>query len=95
MLADLDGEISLVVVNVDTSDVGLIERVRKLGLPVLAFGSEESTVPLAKALDAGADDAISLGAPVSNLIGRAAQLALQASGYGHQASGVGPDRPTR
>ena len=77
-LADLDGEIALAVVSVDTPDgpdAGLIEGLRNLGLPVLAFGLEESTRPLARALDAGADEAISLGAPVSHLIGKARQLA--------------------
>ncbi len=93
MLADLNGELALVVVNVDTSDEGLIEHVRGLGVPVLAFGGEGSSGPLARALDAGADDAISLGAPVTHLTGRAAQLALQATGIRRQASGIGPDGP--
>ena len=78
LLADLNGDIAVAVVSVDTSDgpdTGLIERMRNLGLPILAFGFEESTEPLARALDAGADDAISLGVPVTDLIGRAAQLA--------------------
>lgn len=94
MLADLNGELALVVVNVDTPDDGLIEHVRALGVPVLAFGLERSMGPLARALDAGADDAISLGAPVTHLVGRAAQLASQASGYRHQASGLAPDSPS-
>ena len=66
MLADLDEDISLAVVSVDTSDgpdIGPIERLYELGLPVLAFGLQESSGPLARALDAGAEDAISLGAP--------------------------------
>ena len=78
LLADLDGDIALVVVNVDAhdgSDAGLIERVHRFGLPVLAFGFEGSTGSFARALDAGADDAISLGAPVNHFIGRAVQLA--------------------
>ena len=76
------GGIALAVVSVDTSDgpgTGLIERMRKLGLPVLASGSEGSTGPLAGALDAGADDAISLGAPVNYLIGKAEQLASKSA----------------
>ena len=79
--ADLDGDIALAVVSVDTPDgpdTGLIEGLRNLGLPVLAFGLEESTGPLARALDAGAEDAISLGAPVSYLIDKAAQLVMPA-----------------
>ena len=78
LLAYLDGDIALAVVSVDTSggpDTGLIERLRKQGLPVLAFGLEDSKGHLAMALDAGANDAISLGAPVAQLIGSAAQLA--------------------
>ena len=78
LLADLDGDIVLAVVSVDTADVpdnALIERLRALGLPVLAFGLEESKGPLAQALNAGADDAISLEAPVSQFIGKAANLA--------------------
>ena len=79
LLADLNGDVALAVVSVDTPDgpgTGLIERLRELGLPVLAFGLEESTGPLARALDAGAEDAISLGAPVSHLIDKAAQLVM-------------------
>jgi hypothetical protein len=49
--------------------------VHRFGLPVLAFGFEGSTGSFARALDAGADDAISLGAPVNHFIGRAVQLA--------------------
>jgi DNA-binding response OmpR family regulator len=82
LLTDPMGGIALAVVSVDTSDgpgTGLIERMRKLGLPVLAFGSEGSTGPLAGALDAGADDAISLGAPVNYLIGKAEQLASKSA----------------
>ena len=79
LLADLNGDIVLAVVSVDTpdgSDTGLIKVLRNLGLPVLAFGLEESTGPLARALDAGAEDAISLGEPVSYLIDKAAQLVM-------------------
>ena len=79
LLADLDGDIALAVVSVDTADGpdnGLIEGLRNLGLPVLAFGLQESKGPLAQALDAGADDAISLEAPVSYLIDKAAQLVM-------------------
>ena len=78
LLADLNGDIALAVVSVDTSDgpdTGLIERLRNLGLPVLAFGLEGSTSSLATALDAGADEAISLTAPMNDLFGRATQLA--------------------
>jgi len=78
MLADLNGDVALVVASVDTPggpDTGLIEGLHGLGLPVMAFGSEGSTDSLAKALDAGADDAITLGVPVDHFIGRAAQLA--------------------
>jgi DNA-binding response OmpR family regulator len=78
LLTALNGDIALVVVNVDAHDgpdIGLIKRVRGLGLPVLAFGLEGSTAPLARALDAGADDVISLGEPVNHFIGKAAQLA--------------------
>jgi hypothetical protein len=77
LLTDLNGDIALAVVSVDTADdpdTGLIERLRGLDLPVLAFGLEGSTIPLAKALDAGADDAISLGVPVSHFIDKVAQL---------------------
>ena len=79
LLADLNGDIVLAVVSVDTPDgpdTGLIKVLRNLGLPVLAFGLEESTGPLARALDAGAEDAISLGEPVRYLIDRAAQLVM-------------------
>ncbi len=78
MLADLNGDIALVVASVDTSDgpdTGLIERLHGLGLPVMAFGFEGSTDSLARALDAGANDAITLGVPVKHFIGRAAKLA--------------------
>jgi hypothetical protein len=78
LVADLNGEIALAVVSVDTSDgpdTGLIESLRLLGLPVLAFGFEGSTGSLARALDAGADDTISLGEPVNDFIGKAAKLA--------------------
>jgi hypothetical protein len=77
LLADLDGDIALAVVSVDTSggpDTGLIERLRTQGLPVLAFGLQGSKEPLAKALDAGADEAVSLEAPVSYFVGMATQL---------------------
>jgi hypothetical protein len=79
LLADLNGNVALAVVSVDTADgpgAGLIEHLNKLGLPVLAFGLEESTVPLARALDAGADDAISLESPMSHFIDKAAQLVM-------------------
>jgi DNA-binding NarL/FixJ family response regulator len=78
LLADLDGDIALAVVSVDTAggpDIGMIERLRTLGLPVLAFGLDESTGHLARALDAGADDAITLEAPVNHFVGKAANLA--------------------
>src|SRR5215203_4519428 len=78
MLADLNGDVALVVASVDTPegpDTGLIEDLHGLGLPVMAFGAEGSTDSLAKALDAGADDAITLEVPVDHFIGRAAQLA--------------------
>ena len=78
LLADLDGDIALAVVSVDTADgpdTGLIEHLHGLGLPVLAFGLEGSTDHLARALEVGADEAISLGAPVSQFVGKATQLA--------------------
>lgn len=78
LLTDLNGDVALVVASVDTSDgpdTRLIENLHALGLPVLAFGFEGSTDSLARALDAGADDAITLGVPVDQFIGRAAQLA--------------------
>src|SRR5215207_4637793 len=78
LLADLDGDIALAVVSVDTADgpdTGLIERLHGLGLPVLAFGLEGSTDHLARALEVGADDTISLAAPVSQFVSKATQLA--------------------
>jgi hypothetical protein len=54
LLTDLNGDIALAVVSVDTADgpdTGLIERLRGLGLPVLAFGLEGSTASLAKTLE--------------------------------------------
>ena len=78
LLADFDGDIALAVVSVDTADgpdTRLIERLHGLGLPVLAFGLEGSTDHLARALEAGANDAISLAAPVSQFVGKATQLA--------------------
>jgi DNA-binding NarL/FixJ family response regulator len=77
LLADLNGNIALAVVSVDTPsgpDTSLIERLRERGIPVLAFGLEESTDTLTSALEAGANDAISLGAPMSHLIDKAEQL---------------------
>jgi hypothetical protein len=77
LLADLNGNVALAVVSVDTSDgpdTSLIERLRGHGLPILAFGLEGSKVPLTRALDAGADDAVSLGVPVNHFIGKARQL---------------------
>ena len=78
LLADLDSDIALAVVSVDTADgpdTCLIERLHGLGLPVLAFGLEGSKERLTRALEAGADDAISLGVPVSQFVGKATQLA--------------------
>ena len=78
LLADLDSDIALAVVSVDTADgpdTSLIERLHGLGLPVLAFGLEGSKERLTRALEAGADDAISLGVPVSQFVGKATQLA--------------------
>jgi hypothetical protein len=78
LLASLNGDVALVVASVDTSngpDTRLIENLHELGLPVMAFGFEESTDSLARALDAGADEALTLGVPVDQFIGRAAQLA--------------------
>lgn len=80
MLADLQGDIALAVVSVDTAngaDTGLIEHLHRLGLPVLAFGLQGSTDHLARALEAGADDTISLEAPVSQFLGKATQLATR------------------
>ena len=77
-LADLDSDIALAVVSVDTADgpdTGLIKHLHELGLPVLAFGLEGSTNHLTRALEAGADDAISLESPVSQFISKATQLA--------------------
>jgi DNA-binding NarL/FixJ family response regulator len=84
-LADPDSDIVLAVVSVDTADgpdTGLIEHLHGLGLPVLAFGLEESTDHLARALEAGANEAISLGAPVSQFVGKATQLAGNAARSG-------------
>lgn len=78
MLANLNGDVALVIASVDTSDgpdTRLIENLHGRGLPVMAFGAEGSTDSLARALEAGADDAISLGVPIDQFIGRAAQLA--------------------
>ena len=78
MLADLADDIALAVISVDTTDgpdTGLVERLHGLGLPVLAFGLEGSTDYLTKALEAGADDTISLGAPVTQFVGKASHLA--------------------
>jgi len=78
LLTDLNGDIALAVVSVDTADgpdTGPIERLRGLDLPVLAFDLEGSTIPRARALDTGADDTISLGVAVSHFIDKAAQLA--------------------
>jgi DNA-binding NarL/FixJ family response regulator len=86
LLADFDGDIALAVVSVDTADgpdTGLIERLHGLGLPVLAFGLEGSTDHLARALEAGANDTISLAAPVSQFVSKATQLANPAA---HQCS---------
>ena len=77
LLADLDGEIALAVVSVDTPggpDTGLIERLHDLGLPVLAFGLEEGTDLLPRALEAGANDTISLEAPITHFVAKATQL---------------------
>ena len=56
MVANLNGDVALVVASVDTSDgpdTRLIENLHGLGLPVMAIGFEESTDSLARALDAG------------------------------------------
>jgi len=84
LLAGLNGDVALVVASVDTSngpDTRLIEHLHGLGLPVMAFGFEGSTESLSRALDAGADDAITLGVPVDQFIGRAAQLASSSASY--------------
>jgi DNA-binding NarL/FixJ family response regulator len=78
LLADIAGDVALAVVSVDTADgpdTTLIKSLHGLGLPVLAFGLEESTDHLTRALEAGADDTISLGAPVSQFVSKATQLA--------------------
>jgi DNA-binding NarL/FixJ family response regulator len=78
MLSDLDGDIALAVVSVDTAggpDIGLIEHLHDLGLPVLAFGRKESKDLLARALEAGANDTISLEAPITHFVAKAGQLA--------------------
>ena len=78
LLSDLDGDIALAVVSVDTPggpDTGLIERLHDLGLPVLAFGMEESKELLTRALEAGANDTISLEAPITHFVAKARQLA--------------------
>jgi hypothetical protein len=53
----------------------MIESLHGLGLPALALGLEGSTDHLARTLEAGANDAISLKMPVSQLVGKAKQLA--------------------
>jgi len=78
VLADLDGDIALAVVSVDTPGglaTGLIERLHDLGLPVLAFGLEGSNDLLTRALEAGANDTISLEAPITHFVAKATQLA--------------------
>ncbi len=90
LLADLDGDIALAVVSVDTADgpdTGLIERLHGLGLPVLAFGLEESKGPLAEAIDAGADDAITLGVSMDHFIGKATRLVMPGSGEHRRQDG--------
>ena len=81
LLSELDGDIALAVVSVDTPDgpdAGLIEHLHDLGLPILAFGLKGSKDLLARALEAGADDAISLETPMTHFVDRARQLAGQA-----------------
>jgi hypothetical protein len=78
LVADLDGDIALAIVSVDTADgpdTGLIKHLHGLGLPVLAFGLEGDTNHLARALEAGADDTISLGAPMTQFVGKATKMA--------------------
>jgi DNA-binding NarL/FixJ family response regulator len=75
--ADLEGDIALAIVSVDTADgpaTGLIEHLHGIGLPVLAFGVDGSTDQLARALQAGADGTISLTAPVTQFVSKATQL---------------------
>ena len=82
LLADFDGDIALAIVSVDTAhgpDTGLIEHLRGFGLPVLAFGLEGGSDHLARALEAGANDAISLEAPVSQFVSKATHLANSAA----------------
>ncbi|HEX5849634.1 MAG TPA: hypothetical protein VFY59_10600 [Rubrobacter sp.] len=62
----------------DGPDSGLIEHLHDLGLPVLAFGLKESEDLLARALEAGADDAISLHEAMAHFVARARQLAAPA-----------------
>jgi hypothetical protein len=78
LLEGLTGDVALAVVSVDTADgpdTRLIEHLHGLGLPVLAFGLEGSTDYLARALEAGANDAVSLGAPVIDFVGKTSHLA--------------------
>ncbi len=81
LLSELDGDIALAIVSVDTPDgpdAGLIEHLHERGLPVLAFGLKGSKDHLERALEAGADDAISLQEPMTHFVARARQLARQA-----------------
>ena len=82
LLADFDGDFALAIVSVDTADgpdTGLIERLHGFGLPVLAFGLEGSSDHLSRALKAGANDVISLEAPVSQFVSKATQLSKSAA----------------
>lgn len=81
LLADLCDDIALAVVSVDTPDgpdTGLIEHLHAHDLPVLTFGMEDSKDLLTRARIAGADDTISLAAPVTRFTNQATQLARKA-----------------
>jgi DNA-binding NarL/FixJ family response regulator len=77
VLDDLEGKVALAIVDLDLAGgVELVERLRKLrfGVPVLVLSADRSLERRARALEAGADDALSAETSVDDLVGAITKL---------------------
>jgi DNA-binding response OmpR family regulator len=79
VLDGLEGKVALAIVDLDLADgdgVELVERLRKLrfGVPVLVLTADRSLERRARALEAGADDALRVETSLDDLVGAITRL---------------------
>ena len=77
ILANLDGTVDLAIVDLDLPGWGtieLIQELHKLDVPVLALTNAQSLEGRTRALEAGANEVLSMASPVENIVGAVNRL---------------------